>query len=114
MEKMVAYCGLVCTNCLAYIATQKNDMEALKRVADQWSKEFNASLTAENCLCDGCLATTGRQIGHCGECEIRSCAVEKRVRNCAHCSDYACEKLEGFLGAAPEAKETLEEIRRVL
>ncbi|MCK4356498.1 DUF3795 domain-containing protein [Candidatus Bipolaricaulota bacterium] len=26
MEKMIAYCGLICTNCPAYIATQKNDL----------------------------------------------------------------------------------------
>ena len=114
MEKMIAYCGLVCTACPAYIATQNDDMEALQKVAEQWSKEFNASLTAEGCLCDGCLATTGRQIGHCSECQIRACGIEKGVRNCAHCADYGCEKLEEFFGFAPDARTTLEEVRRIL
>jgi len=114
MEKMIAYCGLVCTSCPAYIATQNNDQEALQKVAEQWSKEFNATLTAKDVLCDGCLATTDRHIGHWSECKIRACAVEKEVRNCAHCSDYACEELKGFFGFAPEAKATLEEIRKNL
>ena len=29
MDKMIAYCGLVCTDCEAYIATQANDLAAL-------------------------------------------------------------------------------------
>lgn len=27
MEKMIAFCGLVCTECRAFIATQNNDEE---------------------------------------------------------------------------------------
>ena len=114
MEKMIAYCGLVCTGCPAYIATQNNDQEALQKVAEQWSKEFNATLTAKDVLCDGCLATTDRHVDHWSECKIKACAVEKKVRNCAHCRDYACEELKGFFGFAPEAKTTLEGIRKNL
>jgi hypothetical protein len=29
MDKMIAYCGLVCTDCDAYIATQANDLVTL-------------------------------------------------------------------------------------
>ncbi len=34
MEEMVAYCGIVCTECPAYIATQNDDMGALKLTAE--------------------------------------------------------------------------------
>ena len=114
MEKMIAYCGLVCTECPAYLATQKDDTDALQKVAKQWSKQFNASFTPEDCLCDGCLATTDRHSSYCHECKIRACGINKSVRNCAHCSDYACQELETFFGVAPEAKVTLEKIRKVL
>ena len=114
MEKIIAYCGLVCTGCPAYIATQASDQEALQKVAEQWSKQFNATLTAKDVLCDGCLAAEGRHVGHWSECKIKACAVEKKVRNCAHCSDYACKELETFFGFAPAAKTTLEGIRRSL
>jgi len=104
MDKMIAYCGLVCTECPAYIATQNDDQEALKQVAAQWSKEFNADITPEYCVCDGCLAFEGRN--------FRACGIERKVLNCAHCGDYACGKLEEFFSFAPDAKATLEEIRQ--
>jgi hypothetical protein len=49
MDKMIAYCGLVCTDCPAYVATQANDRDALERVAAQWREEYNApGLTVES------------------------------------------------------------------
>ena len=113
-ERMIAYCGIVCTDCPAYIATQANDREALEKVAAQWSEEYHAMLTADDCACDGCLATTDRHMTHCGECKIRACAVERKVRNCAHCADYPCDELKGFFSFVPDAKATLEQIRRDL
>jgi hypothetical protein len=112
---MIAYCGLTCTECPGYIATQANDAEALERVAAQWREEYNApNLMVESVICDGCLGTEGRKCGHCFECEIRACAMELNLANCAHCADYACEKLEGFFGFVPEARTTLDGIRAVL
>lgn len=113
MDKLLAYCGLSCAECPAYIATQKNDMDALRQVAETWSKEFNAKLTAQDCICDGCTVE-GRKIGHCNECKVRACAMERGVVNCAHCADYGCQKLTEFLVFAPQAKTNLEEIRKML
>jgi hypothetical protein len=110
MEKMIAYCGLVCTECPAYVATQSGEAEALQRVAEMWSQQFNETITADDCLCDGCLATT-RLGSYCRVCEIRACGVQRAVMNCAYCDDYGCEKLAKFWAAAPEAKSTLEGVR---
>ncbi len=112
-EKIIAYCGIVCSECPAYIHTQSNDMEALTRLAGEWSQQFNAPITVADCICDGCLGD-GRKGGYCGQCPIRACGVERGVVNCAHCPDYGCEKLAGFLANAPEAKATLEAIRLAL
>jgi len=114
VDKMIAYCGLVCTECPAYIATQNDDQQALNQVAVRWNQEYNLSVTGEDCRCDGCLTSTGRLSSYCDACKIRACGVEKKVRNCAHCSDYACQELETFFGFAPTAKATLEKIRRIL
>jgi hypothetical protein len=109
---MIAYCGLVCTNCDAYIATQANDRAAVEQVATRWREEYNApELTAQSILCDGCLGTDGRKCAHCSDCEMRACAMGRGVVNCAYCADYACDKLEGFLGFVPEARATLDGIR---
>jgi hypothetical protein len=115
MDKIVAYCGLVCTDCPAYVATQADDRAALEQVAAQWRQEFNApDITAASILCDGCLGVEGRHCSHCFECDIRACGLDHSVANCAHCADYACDKLEGFFGAAPDARATLNEVRRSL
>lgn len=113
MDKMIACCGLVCTGCDGYIATQANDLETLERLAQRAREEFGvADATAESVKCDGCLAENGRQIGYCATCEIRACGVAQGVINCAHCVDYACEKLEEFLTHVPEARETLDGIHQ--
>ena len=33
MEKVIAYCGLCCTDCEAFIVTQKNDDKERERIA---------------------------------------------------------------------------------
>ncbi|MBM3297286.1 MAG: DUF3795 domain-containing protein, partial [Candidatus Aminicenantes bacterium] len=41
MNKIIAYCGLVCSDCPAYIATQAGDKPALDKVVEQWRTEYN-------------------------------------------------------------------------
>ena len=111
MEKMIAYCGLICTTCPAFLATQQDDDSQRAQVAEMWSKEFGGERKPEDINCDGCLSGGERLLNYAAVCEIRRCAQEKGVENCAHCDDYACEKLEGFLAEVDEARATLEEIR---
>jgi hypothetical protein len=113
MNEIIAYCGLNCAKCPAYVATKSGDPAALERVAAEWREAFNApKITAASIVCDGCLATiSGRLSGYCGMCEIRACAVEHSVVTCAACADYGCERLEGFLAHAPEARAALEQLR---
>ncbi|MBN1935421.1 MAG: DUF3795 domain-containing protein [Anaerolineae bacterium] len=112
MDKMIAFCGLTCTDCSSYIATQANDYAALKRVRDQWHVQHNAPhLTTDDVACDGCVVE-GLKCGHCAECDIRACGMSRGVANCAHCADYAtCAKLARFFGFVPHAKVTLDSIR---
>lgn len=109
MEKIIAYCGLICTDCPAYIATQADNRAALEKVAAQWREEYNApNITVESVVCDGCLTDDGRKCSHCFECDIRACALGRSVANCAHCQDYGCEKIEKFFGFVPDARATLD------
>lgn len=112
---MIAYCGLVCSDCPAFIATQASDRSALEQVAVQWREEYDSpGITVESVICDGCLGEGGRKCSHCAECEIRTCGAERDVVNCAHCGDYVCQKLEGFFGFVPDARAVLDGIRRSL
>ena len=115
MQEIIAYCGLVCTGCPAFIATQKNDNAERQKVVAKWSSEDNP-MTIEDINCDGCLAVGKRLIKFCNECEVRACGIEKKVENCAHCDDFACDKLEKLWGmlSSKDAKGRLEEIRKTL
>ncbi|PIP12705.1 MAG: hypothetical protein COT45_00565 [bacterium (Candidatus Stahlbacteria) CG08_land_8_20_14_0_20_40_26] len=114
MKKTIAYCGIICSECPAFLATQKNDDNERKKVAEMWSKQFNAEFKPEDINCDGCLSESERLFNYCRVCEIRKCGQEKGVKNCAYCDDYACETLNKFIDNVPEAKTTLEEIRKSL
>ncbi len=111
-EKMIAYCGLNCSDCPTFIATQKNDDKMREETAKKWSEMFHADIKPADINCDGCPTDSARLFNYCAQCEIRKCAREKGVKNCAYCPDYPCEKLTAFLKNAPEAKALLDEIRK--
>ena len=114
MEKMISFCGIVCSECPGFLATKKDDDEERRKVAELWSKQFNTEIKPEDVNCDGCLSKSGRLIGHCKVCEIRKCGQDKRLINCAYCDEYACEKLNKFFEMVPEAKKNLEDISNSL
>lgn len=105
---MIAYCGLVCTKCPTYQATQADDDEARRKTADLYAKKFGLKLNPEDINCDGCLSVGGKLIGYCQSCEIRNCAKQKAVANCAQCDERPCEKLVQFHQFSPEAKAAFE------
>ena len=114
VEKMIAFCGLICnSDCPAFIATQKDDDEARKRIANRWSSE-RYPLRPEDINCDGCLVVDGRLLSFCRDCEARRCGLERGVKNCAYCDEYPCEKLDDMHRQAPKAKLRLDEIRKSL
>ena len=114
MDKMIGVCGLTCTECPAYQATQNNDDAARAKTAETWSKEFHADIKPADINCDGCVSQSGRLFHHCHVCEIRRCGMGHGVVNCAYCDDYGCARLVAFFEMAPEAKRTLESIRQNL
>lgn len=110
MERIIAFCGLVCSECPAYLATQSDDDAERKKVAKMWSEEFNADISLEDINCDGCI-TDERVFRHCNVCQIRLCGKEKGILNCGYCDDYACENLTEFFKAVPDAKKVLDNVR---
>lgn len=114
MDKILAFCGIDCTDCDAFKATQQNNDVKRKEIAASWSKEFGHEIKPGEINCDGCLTEVGRHINYCSMCEIRKCGIEKEVENCAYCKEYKCDKLDKFHEKAPNAKKKLEEIRQKL
>jgi hypothetical protein len=114
-EKMIAFCGIVCSDCRAFVATQTNDRELKGKVARAWSTK-EEPLKPEDMDCDGC-PTTGRRLAtFCATCEVRSCGLQRSVKNCAYCDEYPCVKLTTVWKTITESnpKAVLEEIREGL
>ena len=109
---MIAFCGLDCAECPAFIATQKNDNNERKKVAELWNKEYKTNLKSEDVNCAGCITESGPIFNYCNVCEIRKCGKARRVQNCAYCNDYSCELLNKFLAQVPKAKANLKEVRK--
>lgn len=111
MEKLIGACGLSCSDCDGYKATQASDDDELAKIAAKASEKFGEQIPPESLRCDGCLVD-GEKCGYCAVCQIRTCVVERGLANCAYCADFECEKISNFLNMAPRAKENLTQIRQ--
>ncbi len=108
MEKIISFCGIKCSSCPAFIATKKNDNEARQKVAIEWSND-NYSFSSEKINCDGCLTENGCLMEFCLECNVRECCLQKKIKNCAFCQTYPCDKLDKIFKMDPNAKINLNE-----
>ena len=115
MDKLIAFCGLDCAGCEAYIATQANDEAAKQVLLEKWRVEYDSpDMPPEAVTCDGCTSE-GRLGGYCSFCEVRACASARGVRNCAFCGEYeTCGTLQGFIVNVPEAQANLAAIRAAM
>jgi hypothetical protein len=115
---MTAYCGLVCDNCPIHLATLEKNLSrqiTLRGfITEQIYKHYGIKLQAHEINdCDGCGADSGRLFSGCQTCEIRRCARERNLENCAQCEEYACTILKSFFQNAPEAKKQLDTLRKM-
>lgn len=110
MKRIIAYCGLICNDCPALIATNENDQEKKIELAHQWSNE-SYKVAPDEINCSGCTTGCNNIFKFCRECDIRLCGVEKEIENCAHCSEYPCNKLDKLFEMSPQNKILLDEVR---
>ncbi len=112
MEQPIAFCGLDCLNCPAYIAKRDNNHELREKTAKSWSSAgFKVEPNQINC--DGCHSD-GELVEFCTNCIVRNCAIERSFNTCADCGEYPCtNKLEILWKQLnnSKAKETLDKLR---
>ena len=112
---LLAYCGLDCGGCAIYLATREEDAEKRHQMRAEIAQQIKA-LYGHECKiedvtdCDGCGIENGRLFSGCAKCQIRSCARQKGLENCAYCNQYPCQALMKFFATDPEAKERLDKI----
>ena len=112
MQEMIAYCGLVCSKCPTFLATQSDDDVARKKTASFLSEKYGLNFRTEEINCDGCLSSGARLIGYCNTCEVRKCGIEKSIENCSTCDEAPCDKLNKFHEFSPDAKASFEALVR--
>jgi hypothetical protein len=72
---MLGYCGINCDECGAYKGTVNTDMALLQQFIAQY----------------------------CSNCQIRTCAIERNLPNCAACPDFEnCSRLHDFIKGESE------------
>ena len=108
LNKMVAFCGLDCEKCDAYIATKNNDHALCEKTAKLWSELNNAPILPEHINCEGCRMDGAKTV-FCGTlCKIRKCAISKEYETCADCAEMAsCEIVGAVHKNSKEAQLTL-------
>lgn len=108
---MIARCGMDCSECKAYKATQEDCDVKRKEVAEAWTIEYNTDITPDQINCQGCTSDGTKFFFTESLCEIRKCAMDKGTPHCAECPEYTCGMLEGFINQAPVVGEALEALR---
>lgn len=97
-DKYIAMCGLDCSGCAAFIATQNNDDSLREKTAREWNERYRkdgrnrSPVKAEDINCEGCLSD-GPNYLYCRQCKTRQCGRERKITNCRECASYKCDML---------------------
>jgi hypothetical protein len=94
--KSLAYCGLSCgTQCALYKATVENDVALKKKVYEAWGwkEKFKVEFDPEKVFCWGCKpADKPLKVGM-DACDVRNCAIGKKLEACVQCGDLkTCDR----------------------
>lgn len=77
---MMGYCGINCSECECYKATQLDDDRMRMNVAIKWSRLFNRTILPREINCTGCKSQ-GVQFSNCKTCKIRMNQKHAKVVN---------------------------------
>ena len=97
MRDTIAYCGLDCEKCDAYIATKNNDQALREKTAKAWAELYNSPILPEHINCEGCRID-GIKMIYCDKmCGIRKCAMKKGFTTCGDCPELETCQTVGFV-----------------
>ena len=108
MKDLIAYCGLNCETCDAYLATINDDQALREKTAKQWSEWNHVLIRPEEINCQGCRVE-GRKTVFCEKlCAIRQCALKKGVTTCGDCPEMDhCQTLAVIISNNADARKNL-------
>lgn len=108
MRDMIAYCGLDCEKCDAYLATIRDDQVLREKTAKLWSELNNAPILPEHINCEGCRMNGVKTVYCDSLCSIRQCALIKSVITCGDCPELEkCQTVGVVISNNPATLENL-------
>ena len=108
MKKMIAYCGLDCEKCDAYLATIHNDQALRVKTAKKWTELNNVTILPEQINCEGCRVDGVKTVFCNSLCGIRQCALKRGVETCGDCNELEkCETVGMVVANNTEALKNL-------
>lgn len=108
MKNMIAYCGLDCEKCDAYLATINDDQALREKTAKLWSALNNAPILPEHINCQGCHGEGIKTVFCEKYCAIRKCTLKRGLTTCGECPDMEeCQTVGAIISNRPEALENL-------
>ena len=107
-ETMIAFCGLDCRKCDAFIATKNGDQALREKTAKRWSELNQVTILPEQINCEGCR-TDGVKTVYCESlCPIRQCAMGKGMATCGGCAELeTCPTVGMVVSNNPDALKNL-------
>ncbi len=108
---LAAPCGLYCGACSIYVAGKRGDAEFLETAATGLADYLGHPVEPKELACEGCLSDV--LAVHCRECQLRDCALSKKITHCAQCVDFPCPQITEFNNDEfAHHSEVIESIRR--
>ena len=108
MQNNIAYCGLDCEQCDAYIATLHDDQALREKTAKLWAALNHAPILPEHINCQGCRADGAKTVFCEQLCAVRRCARQRGVDTCGDCPEVeTCPTVGAIFANAPQAKKNL-------
>jgi hypothetical protein len=109
VNEIIAKCGCNCSRCPTYKENLKSREDRI-RCSRGWKEYLNLSLSPEKLrLCDGCQVPDKQRKVYYLNCNVRKCAMENGIENCAYCSLYPCDEVNSLhVTFAPDFKEKIE------
>ena len=103
MKQMIAYCGLDCEKCDAYIATKTNDDALRAKTAKLWSELNGVTILPEQINCEGCRVDGVKTVYCDSLCPIRQCALKNAFSTCGDCEKLTSCPTVGMVVSNNEA-----------
>ncbi len=108
MQNNIAYCGLDCEQCDAYIATLHDDQALREKTAKLWAELNHAPILPEHIHCQGCRADGAKTVFCEQLCAVRRCARQRGAATCGDCPEMeTCPTVGAIFANAPQAKKNL-------